>query len=94
MSSTLEQIKDRVEDLSRRYRTANERRANLSGLLQAKKDELNALVEEIKAAGLDPKKLKDHRDTLKQELETQLETLDAQLTAVEEALKAYDKGTT
>lgn len=93
MSSTLEQIKERVDALSARYRKASEKKANLSGLLQAKKEELNALVEEIKAAGLDPKRLKEHRDELKQELEIQLDTLEAQLTTVEEALRNYDKGT-
>ncbi len=93
MSSTLEQIKERVDALSTRFKKASEKKANLSGLLKAKKDELNALVEEIRAAGLDPKKLKEHRDDLKQEVETMIKDLDEKLTAVESALQAYDKGT-
>lgn len=93
MSSTLEQIKERVDALSVRFKKASEKKANLSGLLQAKKEELNALVEEIRAAGLDPKKLKEHRDDLKREVETMIKELDEKLTSVEGALQAYDKGT-
>jgi chromosome segregation ATPase len=93
MSSTLEQIKERVDTLSVRFKKASEKKANLSGLLKAKRDELNSLVDEIRAAGLDPKKLKEHRDVLKQEVEVMIKDLDEKLTAVETALQAYEKGT-
>jgi chromosome segregation ATPase len=90
MSSTIEQIKERVDALSQRYKKVSEKKANLSGLLQAKKEELKALVEEIQAAGLDPKKLKEHRDSLQSEVEKQLGDLETKVSAVEEALNAYD----
>ena len=93
MSSTLEQIKERVDTLSQRFKKASEKKATLSGLLQAKKEELKALVDEIQAAGFDPKNLKTRRDELQKEVENLIEDLDTKVTAVEEALNSYDKGT-
>lgn len=93
MSSTLEQIKERVDTLNQRFKKASEKKATLSGLLQAKKEELKALVDEIQAAGFDPKNLKTRRDELQKEVENLIEDLDTKVTAVEEALNSYDKGT-
>lgn len=89
--TSLEQIKAKVEELGRRYKTASAKKSSLSGLLQAKKDELAKLVREIEAAGLDPKKLKDHRDQLQTEVVALIEDYEKKLTAVEEAFAAYEK---
>lgn len=89
--STLDEIKSKVDDISRRYRAASSKQSSLSGLLRAKRDELAALIKEIEAAGLDPKKLKERRDELKQEVIAMTDNIDKQLKQVEEALAAYDK---
>ncbi len=88
--STLDEIKAKVDDISRRYKAASSKQANLGGLLQGKRDELASLIKEIEAAGLDPKKLKERRDELKQEVLVMVESIDKQLKQVEEALAAYD----
>lgn len=89
--STLDEIKAKVDDISKRYRAASGKQSNLSGLLQAKREELAGLIREIEAAGLDPKKLKERRDELKAEVLAMTESIDKQLKQVEEALAAYDK---
>jgi vacuolar-type H+-ATPase subunit D/Vma8 len=90
MTTSLDQIKTRVEDLSKRFKTVNSKKSNLGGLLQAKKDELAALKKEIEAAGLDPRKLKDKRDELQAEVVAMIDDFDKKLTRVEEAFAAFD----
>lgn len=89
--STLDEIKSKVDDINKRYKSASSKQSNLSGLLQAKREELASLIKEIEAAGLDPKKLKERRDELKAEVIAMTESIDKQLKQVEEALAAYDK---
>lgn len=91
MTTSIDQIKNQVEDLSKRFKTASSKKANLSGLLQAKKEELAALVKEIEDAGLDPKKLKERRDELQEEVVAMIEDLDKRLKQVEEAFTAFEK---
>ena len=88
--TSLEQIRDKVEELAKRYKSASAKKSSLSGLLQAKKDELASLKREIEAAGLDPKKLKEKRDELRTEVVAAIETFDRNLTQVEEAFAAFD----
>jgi len=59
--------------------------------LEAKKQELLDLVSEIKAAGYDPKKLKEERDKKADELTTMMATFEQELTEVESALAAFEK---
>lgn len=88
--STLDEIKAKVDDISKRHKVASSKQQNLSGLLQGKREELATLIKEIEAAGLDPKKLKERRDELKQEVLAQVESIDKQLKQVEEALATYE----
>ena len=59
MPSQLEALQTRLEDLTRRHKTASSKKTKLQGQLEAKRQELAALAEEIRKAGYDPKKLKD-----------------------------------
>jgi len=90
-TSSLDQIKIKVEDLDKRFRAASAKKSNLSGLLQAKKEELASLKKEIEDAGLDPKKLKDKRDELQTEVLTLIEDFDKRLTQVEVAFATFEK---
>lgn len=89
--ATPEEIKKKIDDLARRTDAVNRKKSELLGLLQAKKDELAALVKEIKAAGLDPKNLTAERDKAKADLESMIESYEKDLAATEKALAAYDK---
>lgn len=89
--ATPEEIKKKIDDLARRTDAVNRKKSELLGLLQAKKDELAALVKEIKAAGLDPKNLTAERDKAKADLESMIEAYEKDLAATEKALAAYDK---
>lgn len=91
MTTSLDQIRLEVEELGKRFKAANTKKSSLSGLLQAKREELAALKKEIEEAGYDPKKLREKRDELLAELQTQIETLKKQLASVEEAYEAYER---
>jgi chromosome segregation ATPase len=90
MSTSLDQIKAKVDELGRRYKAASAKKSNLSGLVQAKRDELAALKKEIEAAGLDPRKLKEKRDELQTEVQAMIDDFEKRLTSVEEAFAAFD----
>jgi len=79
-----------IESLQKRHAVVLEKRAQLNGQLQAKRQELAAIIEEIKAAGYDPKNLATEYDRVEQELETMASDLDKKLTEVEAALAAFD----
>lgn len=87
----LEELKQRVEELSKRYASATKKRSELQGQLEAKKAELVALSNEIKAAGYDPKKLKEEKEAAEKELITMIDVCEKDLSEVEAALKAFDK---
>lgn len=89
--ATPEEIKKKIDDLARRTDAVNRKKSELLGLLQAKKDELAALVKEIKAAGIDPKNLTAERDKAKTDLESMIDSYEKDLAATEKALAAYDK---
>ena len=60
----LEQVRERVEELTKRHQRASERKSKLAGKLEEKKAELVKLKEEIEAAGLNPKDLKAEKARL------------------------------
>jgi uncharacterized protein YoxC len=84
-------IKSRIDDLQRRHNVVVQKKAGLAGQLQAKKEELAGIVQEIKDAGYDPKKITQERDRAKQELETMISKLEGELTDVENALSAFQQ---
>ena len=88
---TPEEIKTRVESALQRTDAVERAKANLSGQLQAKKEELAALVKEIRDAGYDPKTLASSRDQLQKNLEEQLVQYEAQLAKAEAAIQDLQK---
>ena len=86
-----EEMKAKIESLQKRHQAVLEKRAVLSGQLQAKKQELAAIIEEIKAAGYDPKNLASEHDKAEQELEAMVVEFEKKLADVEAALAVFDK---
>lgn len=84
-----QEIQRKIEELQRRHSTVVQKKAGITGQLQAKKDELAAIVQEIRDAGYDPKKIGQERDRVKAELEEMIRKLDQELTEVETALGAF-----
>ena len=87
---TPEELRKKIDDLTKRTEAVNMKRSTLSGKLQAKKDELAQLIVEIKAAGYDPKTLREERDKVQTQLTEMVSTYEADLVAVEAALAGYD----
>ncbi len=88
---TPDELKKKIEDLAKRTEAVNKKKAELLGLLQAKKEELAALIKEIKAAGLDPKNLSSEREKAKNDLEAMIKAYEQDLKATEDALAAYNQ---
>lgn len=89
--ASIEQLKQRVDDLTRRYNGVSKKRSEFRGQLDAKKEELVALKHEIEAAGFDPKNLKKDRDKLESELITLLDAFEKDLVEVETAVATFEK---
>lgn len=87
---TPEELRKKIEDLSKRTDVVNTKKSTLSGKLQAKKEELAQLIVEIKAAGYDPKTLRQERDKVQAELTDLVTSYESDLVAVETALAGYD----
>lgn len=88
---TTDEIKKKIEELTKRTDIAAKKKATFNGQLQAKKEELAALIKEIKANGIDPKNLVNERDRAQKELEEMLATYEKELSQVETALASYSK---
>jgi len=87
---TPDEIKRKIDDLQKRTDSVSQKKAAFGGQLKAKKEELAALVAEIRAAGLDPKNLISERDKARAELEQMITTFEADLVKSETALSAFD----
>lgn len=88
---TTDEIKKKIDELSKRTDIAAKKKATVTGQLQAKKEELADLVKEMKAAGIDPKNLVNERDRAQKELEEMLTAYEKDLAQVETALASYSK---
>ena len=86
-----EEMKAKIDSLQARHKTVLEKRAILSGQIQAKKQELTAIIEEIKAAGYDHKNLAAEHDKAEKELEDMVAEFENKLSDVEAALTVFDK---
>jgi len=89
-TTTIETLREKFENLTRRYSEASEKRSRLLGKLDEKKADLAKLVEEIKAAGFDPKDLKAERDRLSSEIADLMVNFETNLSNVETALKELE----
>lgn len=85
-----EELRKKIDDLAKRTEVVHNKKSNLSGKLQAKKEELAQLIVEIKAAGYDPKTLREERDKVQAQLTEMISTYESDLVAVETALASYD----
>ena len=87
--ATLEERRAKYEDLQKRQAKVQSAKDQLVGELDARKRELARLGEEIRAANLDPKNLKAHRERLESEIDALTKSIDADLTEVEEAIDQF-----
>lgn len=88
---TPEDLKKKVDDLIRRTDSFNKKKAGVGGQLEAKKEELAALITEIRQAGHDPKNLASERDKAEQTLTEMVVTYEKDLQAAEQAIAVFDK---
>ena len=87
---TPEELRKKIDDLTKRTAVVNTKKSNLNGKLQAKKEELAQLIVEIKAAGYDPKTLREERDKVQGQLTDMIAAYEIDLASVEMALSGYD----
>ena len=85
----MDEIQRRIEELQRRHAEVLQRRAGAAGQLQARREELAALVREIRDAGYDPTQIAQIRDQAREDLLTEIAQFERKLTEVEEALAAF-----
>lgn len=88
--SQLDQIRARITDLEKRYKVVSSKKAKLQGQLEAKKQELVALKEEIEAAGFDPKNLKKEKERIERALVADLDAFESDLQEVEAAIASFE----
>jgi chromosome segregation ATPase len=79
-----------MADLERRYSAVTSKKAKLQGQLEAKKQELVALNEEIQAAGYDPKNLKKEKERVERSLAQELDAFERDLQEVETAIASFE----
>jgi uncharacterized protein YoxC len=89
--STPQELEVKIESLRKRHAAVLEKKASMGGQLQAKRQELATIVEEIKAAGYDPKNLSAEHEKVEQEVEAAILDFDKKLTEAETALSIFDK---
>ncbi len=88
--ATVEEYRKQFEELGKRARTVADKKSSLKGQFEAKKQELTALIDDIKAAGYDPKNLKEEKDKIERSLVEQIAAYDKDLTEIETALKELE----
>jgi uncharacterized coiled-coil DUF342 family protein len=88
-----DEITAKVRDLMSRHQAVLNRKAELGGKLQAKKEELAKLCEEIRTAGYDPATLVDAAKKAEADLLAEISTFEAELSQVEKALAVFDHPT-
>jgi chromosome segregation ATPase len=86
----LDQIKARLADLEKRHAACSSRKSKLEGQLDAKKQELVALKEEIEAAGYNPRQLKQAMEKAKKDLVDAMDSFERDLTEVEQAIASFE----
>lgn len=85
----MDDIQKRIEGLQRRHAEVQQRKAGAAGALQARREELAQVVQEIKDAGYDPKQINQIRDQVRADLIAEIEKYEAALTEVESALNGF-----
>lgn len=85
----MDEIQKRIEALQRRHAEVMQRKAGAAGQLQARKEELASLVEEIRAAGYDPKDITRVRDQAQADLLKEIARFETELADVEAVLEGF-----
>lgn len=85
-----DEMQRKISDLTKRTDVVTKKRAMLIGQLEEKKKQLAELLQEIKAAGYDPKTLHMDRDRLQKELEAEVAAYEKELVEVEKALATFE----
>jgi septal ring factor EnvC (AmiA/AmiB activator) len=85
----LDEIQKRIAEIQRRHAEVMQRKAGVSGQLQARKEELAAIVREIRDAGFDPKQITQLRDQAEADLLSEIKKYEEALSAVEQALEGF-----
>jgi len=80
------EIEDKIKALTERHRKVTNKQSSLKGTLAAKKAELSRLVEEIKAAGYDPKNLAKELSEVKAQLLKDIQATEDALATAEKAI--------
>lgn len=88
---TLEETQKKIEELQKRHAAVLKRKSENEGRLKAKREELAALVADIKAAGRDPKTLVADRDAALKDLEALVAAFETDIAFAETALATFDK---
>ena len=87
----MDELKRKVEELLRRHAEVRQKAAELRRQLEAKKVELVVLDQEIRAAVLDARQHKEPRDPDRQDLEMLSDSLEKELTELEQVLAAFNQ---
>jgi uncharacterized protein YoxC len=90
-TDTADEIEARVKAVMSRAARLQQRKANLAGQLQSKKNDMTALLKEIADAGYNPKTLTQDEQKARADLEAELTALEQRLDAAETALDMFDK---
>ena len=80
----------KVKDLLSRHAAASQRKASLEGQCQARKEAFAKFVEEIRAAGYDPKELSAAAKKAEEDLDAEILAFESDLVKVEKALHDFD----
>ncbi len=86
----LDQIKTRLADLEQRHAACSAKKSKLQGQLEAKKQELAALKEEIEAAGYNPRQLKQAKEKTEKDLVAAMDEFERNLQEVETAIASFE----
>lgn len=90
MASELDQIKARLADLEKRHAACSSSKSKLQGQLEAKKQELVELKDEIEAAGYNPRQLKQAKEAATKDLIAKMDAFERNLIEVEQALASFE----
>lgn len=84
-----EALKRKVEDLVAREKKVRQKKAEVKGTLEAKKQELQNLVIEIQEAGYNPKTIREDYEKAFKELDAMVADYSEKMTKAEEAIDEF-----
>jgi prefoldin subunit 5 len=82
-------LKRKVDDLLAREKKVRQKKAEVKGTLEAKKQELQALVTEIQEAGYNPKTIREDYDRAIKDLDELVSEYTEKMSKAEEAIDEF-----